>query len=318
MSAGDSIVSVQNVYKKFETTRAVSGVSFTVERGEVFGLLGPNGAGKTTIANMLIGNLPPDSGAIRFNVDGQDVGRLPPRRVGYFPGDSSVYMTLPVGRLLQHAAHKRGITGEDADAIVAGWLERIGLKNRANTSLSNLSKGNQQKVQLAEAVLHGPDLVFLDEPFAGLDPVSQEMFIDLIRQLQEENVTVIISDHQMALIERVTDRVLILKSGTVVASGTLDEVRERAQSGLRVRVRLADPRAPMDLEAFKSHPGIRTAERTAAGELRLLTTAKAHPVEVMNFAKTRLRISEIFSEPASLHDVYVHLVGMEHLLADAN
>jgi ABC-2 type transport system ATP-binding protein len=305
------------LYKKFELTRAVSGVSFDVERGSVFGLLGPNGAGKTTIANLLIGNHEPDSGTVHFRVNGHVTSRLPDRAVGYFPGDSGVYMSLPIARILQHAAMKRGLPQEVADQAVGLWLERLGLRHRANTSLSNLSKGNQQKVQLAEAVLHNPAIVFLDEPFAGLDPVNQEFFIGMIRQLQQDGTTILISDHQMAIMERIVDQVLILKGGVQIAYGTLDEVRERAQAGLKIRVRLADPRAPLDLAPFVTHPSIRAVERTAGGELRLLTTANAHPVEVLNFAKTRLRISEILSEPASLHDVYIHLVGMASLLANA-
>jgi ABC-2 type transport system ATP-binding protein len=307
--ADEVIVDVQNVGKQFDRTVAVQDVTFTVNRHEVFALLGPNGAGKTTLANLLIGNYIPDSGTITYYFDRQQVGFPEGRHVAYFPGDSTVYRTLPIGRLLFHTACKRGLREDMARQVTAHWLQRIGLIHRAETALSNLSRGNQQKVQFAEAILHRPRLVFFDEPFSGLDPVNQELFIQLIRELQRDGMTILLADHNMGLVERVANRLLLINRGQIVVNGTLDRLRTMAQAGMRIRFRLADPRTPVDLSVLARHPSVRQAERTASGEIRLLTKTGVVQVEVLNFVKTQFRISEILSEPASLHDIYVQLVS---------
>ena len=304
----DTILDVRNVSKSFERATAVEDISFTVNRTEVFGLLGPNGAGKTTLANMLIGNYVTDTGSIAFHFDDGMVHRPEGKHVGYFPGDSVVYRTLPIGRLLFHTACKRGLREDDARAVTTLWLDRLGLGHRADTSLANLSRGNQQKVQFAEAILHRPRLVFFDEPFSGLDPVNQELFIDLMRELQREGMTVLVADHNMGLVERVANRMMLINRGRVVACGPLESLRTQAQAGVRIRLRLADPRVAVDLHTLARHPAVGQVERTAAGEIRLLTRSGAMPIEVLNFVKTQFRISEILSEPASLHDIYVQLI----------
>ncbi|MDX1935101.1 MAG: hypothetical protein SFU56_21090, partial [Capsulimonadales bacterium] len=140
------------------------------------------------------------------------------------------------------------------------------------------------------------------------DPVNQDLFIELIRELQQEGMTILVADHNMSLVERVANRMLLLNRGRIVAYGSLDNLRTMAQAGMRVRLRLADPRTAVDLGVLSSHPAIRQVERTAAGEIRLLTRTGAVQVEVLNFVKTQFRISEILSEPASLHDIYIQLV----------
>jgi ABC-2 type transport system ATP-binding protein len=307
--AEDKIVDVRNVSKNFDKAAAIRDVTFSVDRHEVFALLGPNGAGKTTLANLLVGNYIPDSGTISFYFDNGEVCFPEGRHVGYFPGDSTIYRTLPIGRLLFHTACKRGLREEAARQVTTHWLERIGLIHRADTALSALSRGNQQKVQFAEAVLHRPRLVFFDEPFSGLDPVNQDLFIEMIRELQQDGMTILIADHNMGLIERVAHQMLLINQGQVVANGTLDTLRNAAQAGMRIRLRLADPRAVVDLSVLARHPSVQQIERTAAGEIRLLTRTGVVQVEVLNFVKTQLRISEILSEPASLHDIYVQLVS---------
>ncbi|MDX1933971.1 MAG: ATP-binding cassette domain-containing protein, partial [Capsulimonadales bacterium] len=171
--AEDVIVDVRNVSKHFDKAAAVRDVSFTVNRQEVFALLGPNGAGKTTLSNLLVGSHVPDGGSVSFFFEDGQIGTPEGKHVGYFPGDCTIYRTLPVGRMLYHTACKRGLREDMARQVTAQWLERIGLMNRAETSLSNLSRGNQQKVQFAEAILHRPRIVIFDEPFSGLDPVNQ-------------------------------------------------------------------------------------------------------------------------------------------------
>lgn len=303
-----TVLAVRDISRRFEKTQALDRVSFHLRRGEVFALLGPNGAGKTTMAHLLQGEFPPDSGEILF-YRGEDVKpRLDAAEMGYFPGDSSIYKSLPIHRVLYHAGVRRGMSAEGAQQAADKWLARLELTARATTALGNLSRGNQQKVQFAEAVIHSPDIVFLDEPFANLDPVNQELFVALIRELQAQGMTILLSDHQMALVERLANRIAILNEGRIIAQGALNELRTQARAGLRVRLRLADPNAISDLGDLYSNPVVRLVERTASGEVRIMTSDDTLPIEILNFAKTRLRISEILAEPASLHDVYLHFL----------
>lgn len=314
----EPILTVRNIAKRFDQTQAVQDISFEVFRGEIFALVGPNGAGKTTFANMLMGNVTPDQGSIVFSIGGKRFTRLSEREIGYFPGDSATYRNLPINKALYHAGVLRGLTPEETHTAVEHWLDRLGMTSRAHVNFSNLSRGNQQKVQFAEALLHGPHIIFLDEPFAGLDPVNQELFIEIIRELQASGVTILMSDHQMSLIERLADCICILNLGQVVAIGTQDELRQVARAGIRIRVRLANPKAELNLSFLYTHPGVRLVERTKGGEVRIFTYEDTSLLEVSNFAKANLRISEIISEPATLHDVYIQCVRnhMNRLDAD--
>lgn len=311
--ADDNIVlAVRNISRRFDNTQALNNVSFQIRRGEVFALLGPNGAGKSTMAHLLQGEFPADAGEILFYRGATPKSKLDADEMGYFPGDSSIYKTLPLTRVLYHAATRRGMSAEKAQQAADQWLARLELTSRANTALGNLSKGNQQKVQFAEAVLHSPEVVFLDEPFANLDPVNQELFVAMIRELQARKITVLLSDHQMSLVERLANHICILNHGSVIAQGTLNDLRTQSRVGLRVRLRLADPNAATDLGFLYSNPAVRLVERTASGEVRIMTYDDVMPVEILNFAKTHLRISEILAEPANLHDIYVHCLTADH------
>jgi ABC-2 type transport system ATP-binding protein len=308
----DSVLVMDQISKRFDRIRALSSLSMEVRRGEVLALLGPNGAGKTTIANLLQGYITPDTGNMTFYMGSTPRSHLEEWEIGYFPGDSSIYRSLPIDRVLFHAATRRGLDPTLAQQRTDRWLERIGLSTRANTALGNLSRGNQQKVQFVEAVIHQPHLLFLDEPFTSLDPVGQELFITLIRELQGQGTTILVSDHQLSLVERIADRIGILNLGRLIALGTQEELRKQANAGIRVRLRLANTNTPINLSYLYAHPSIRVVERTAGGEVRLLTHEDAVPSEVLNFAKKNLPISEILSEPATLHDIYVKLIGADN------
>lgn len=319
ISDPEIILAVHNVSRRYGNTYALENISFEVYRGEVFAILGPNGAGKTTMAHLLQGDFTPDTGEIRYYKKGEATSELSTNEIGYFPGDSSIFKTLALNRVLYHAATRRGMSPADAQEATDKWLERLELSDRANTSLANLSRGNQQKVQFAEAVLHSPRVVFLDEPFANLDPINQELFVTLIREVQANGTTILLSDHQMTLVERLANRICILHEGLMVAQGSLEELRALSQVGVRVRVRVIDPSAPVDLHALLGHSGVRRVERTASGEIRLLTYDDTIPIEVLNFVKKNLRISEILAEPAGLHDIYVQCLtqGIQQTAAPA-
>ena len=306
----DIILDIQNIHRIYDPTHALKGVSFQARRGEVIALIGPNGAGKTTIGSIMAQREKADMGKVIYHLDEGATEEPDLSQIGFFPGDSSYYMSLAVERLLYHAATRKGLTGGEAAEATQYWLDRLGMTNRPNMALSSFSKGNQQKIQFAESVLHGPSIVYLDEPFNGLDPVNQEWFIGLIRELQETGMTILISDHHMHLLERIADRFLIMHQGRLVADGTLAMLRQRAQVGLSVRLRVVEPMS-VDLKPFRDHPAIRSVERTASGDIRMLISAAVPRNDVLNFIKQRMRLTEILAEPASLHDIYVTVFSVQ-------
>jgi ABC-2 type transport system ATP-binding protein len=222
----DPIIQFDDVAKSFAGRHAVRDLSFAVERGEIFALLGPNGAGKTTAVRMLVGIFRPDAGTIRVTIDGATMPNPPATRTGYLPEERGLYREVPVLRTLVYFGMLRGLDRRDATIRATGWLERLGLLDRRDEKIDALSKGNQQRVQLIAAILHQPALAILDEPFTGLDPVSQETFLDLVRELRRSGTTILLSAHQMDLVERTADRMLLLNHGRRILDGSLDDLRQ--------------------------------------------------------------------------------------------
>ena len=197
------MIAIRNVVKQFATVVAVADVTLDVARGEIFALLGPNGAGKTTLLRMILGLLLPDRGRIEFA--GYAV-RPPPHEIGYLPEDRGLYPDVNVIDTLTHFGALRGMDRRVARASALDWLKRMDLADRAREQLKAFSKGNQQKIQFISAILHQPVLAVLDEPFSGLDPLNQDFFLSLIQELRASGTTVVLSAHQMQLVERSADR----------------------------------------------------------------------------------------------------------------
>ncbi len=210
-------LSIQSVEKTYATVRAVAGISLDVAPGEIVALLGPNGAGKTTLLRLLVGITRPDRGRILW--EGTEHAPAP-GALGYLPEDRGLYQDVPIHRTLSYFARLRGIPGAEAQRLATEWLARLELADRRGEKLAALSKGNQQKVQFAAAVLHRPRFAILDEPFSGLDPLNQELFLDLVRGLRDAGTTVLFSAHQMPLVERLADRVFVMHRGRELLHGT--------------------------------------------------------------------------------------------------
>ena len=245
-------LTVSEVHKRFATVHAVAGVSLAVFPGEIFALLGPNGAGKTTLLRMLAGITRPDSGSVGWTGPVSARGTLNAGLSGYLPEDRGLYQDVPVLKTLAYFGRLRGMAREDAAGAARAWLERLSLADRGGEKLGALSKGNQQKVQFAAAVLHRPRFAILDEPFSGLDPLNQELFIGLVQELRDAGTTVLLSAHQMPLVERLADRVFLMHRGREIQYGTVAEILTRTkQSSLH--------------EAYIASVGV--AEAAAAGEI---------------------------------------------------
>ena len=303
----DWLVSVQGVTKRFGAVTAVDDVSLQVRDGEVFALLGPNGAGKSTLIRMLLGLQRPDQGRIVFRLDGAPA---PPRpeQVGYLPEDRGLYPDVRVLRTLVYFGVLRGMERRAARAAAQGWLERMELGDRGGEPLKALSKGNQQKVQFISAVLHRPRFAVLDEPFSGLDPINQELFLGLIREMRDGGMTVLLSAHQMQLVERLADRVMVMNRGRPVLRGTLAEIRQRWTRETRLVLRVA---GSADGSGLGAHPSVLRVEPSAPGELTLYLDPDAPLNPVLAAAAQSLDVREVRSAPVTLHEAYLRAVGGE-------
>ncbi|TVR34012.1 MAG: ATP-binding cassette domain-containing protein, partial [Balneolaceae bacterium] len=203
----------ENVVKKFAKVRAVDELSFEIRKGEIFALLGPNGAGKTTGVRMIMQIMEPDSGSITFDPSIMKGGKVDRSKLGYLPEERGLYQDAPIMKTLIYLSTLRGSDPAEAEKKASEWLDRFGILDRQADKISTLSKGNQQKVQFIASILHEPDFVVLDEPFSGFDPINQERISDCIRELRESGMTILLSAHQMQLVERIADRILLINNG---------------------------------------------------------------------------------------------------------
>jgi len=227
-------VEVKNLTKSFGSTRAVEDVSFAIEQGEIFGLLGPNGAGKTTTIRMMLDIFKPDRGMVSI-LDGP-MSEAKKKRIGYMPEERGLYQDIPLERCLLYLASLKGVPEGEARERLKSLFERFDLGAHKGKKVKELSKGMQQKAQIISTILHRPELLVIDEPFAALDPVNVQLVKDLIGELHQQGVTILMSTHQMHLVEELCERILLIDQGRVVLSGALDEIQQRF-SGHAVLVR---------------------------------------------------------------------------------
>lgn len=218
------MLEVQKLYKNYGSIVAVDGISFQAKQGKIFGLLGPNGAGKTTTMRMILNIIKPTSGKILFdnNKSLSDLYNL----VGYLPEERGLYKNSNVIDLIVYLASLKGMKKKEAKIEASKWLDKLGIKHLANHKISELSKGNQQKVQFISSVIHNPTILILDEPFTGLDPINQQEIKNLILELAALNKVLILSTHQMDIAEKLCSEIFLINNGKEVCSGELSEIKK--------------------------------------------------------------------------------------------
>lgn len=291
-----TVLEVSNLCKSYGDFRAVDGLSFAVHAGEIFGLLGPNGAGKTTTIRILMDIFKADGGDVRV------LGERPAsvrERVGYLPEERGLYKDLKVMEALVYLGRLKGVDESTAQQNAAAWLERVELQEWGKHKVKDLSRGMQQKVQFVAGLVHDPEVLILDEPFQGLDPVNVEMIKGLIRELQAAGKTVVLSAHQMNLVEELCDRIVLISRGRAVLYGSLADIkREFAPHAVRV---MTDG----DLTGI---PGV--TEIRPSGQAFLLELDGTTPQAVLAELVRRgvdVRSYEVASVP--LNDIFVQVVG---------
>jgi len=295
-------IEVQGVRKRFGELTAVDGVSFRAAEGRIFGLLGPNGAGKTTTIRMIMNIIAPDEGAVLF--DGRPIERRDKDRIGYLPEERGLYRKMQVGELLLYLASLKGVSRFDSLQRIDRWLSRFELADCRKRRVEELSKGMAQKVQFIATVLHEPQLVFLDEPFSGLDPVAAEVLREAVLELAGRGTTVLLSTHIMEQAERMCHELLLIDHGREVLSGTLEAIK--ARYGRRSVVVEFDG-DPQVLRRQPSVAGLIAYPRWVEAEL----AEGFSPDEFLAGLVGRVSIKRFEVMAPSLHKIFLSRVGRE-------
>jgi ABC-2 type transport system ATP-binding protein len=228
------VIEIQHVAKSFGPVQAVADVSFDVDRGEIFGLLGPNGAGKTTTIRLLLDIFKPDRGTV--SILNGPMNDAKNDLIGYMPEERGLYQDTPLDRCLIYLATLKGLSTAEAQSRLEPYLERFDLAKHRHKKVKELSKGMQQKAQIINTILHKPELVIIDEPFAALDPLNTQLVKDVMRELRDQGTAILMSTHQMHQVEELCDRIVLIDEGRDVLYGPLDDIRHRF-SGHAVLVR---------------------------------------------------------------------------------
>jgi ABC-2 type transport system ATP-binding protein len=310
-----SALSIRGVVKKFGNHVAVDNISFEVPRGVIYGILGPNGAGKSTTLRMINDIIAPDRGEIRV------LGDLPPgieaaRKIGYLPEERGLYPKMKVGEIVEFMGELRGLSRAESKKRGAQWLERLGLTKWLGNKVQDLSKGMQQKVQFATALLHEPEVVILDEPWSGLDPINAEVLRDIVAEIRETGRTVLFSTHQMEQAEKIVDALCIIARGKLVLEGRLRDLK--AASNADGWIALAFAGANKDkAEAVLADTSIVSERRDAEADDHDIEVKAADTQALLAAlvgAGVALRKFEVVR--ASLHQIFVDKVGPEAAVAE--
>ena len=243
-----NILEVQNLKKYFATQKAVDDISFGIPKGSIFGLLGPNGAGKTTLIRMITGIFYPDAGQIMLGGKNFDP-ESDTRRIGYMPEERGLYKKMKVGEQALYLARLKGLSKAEATTRIWDWFKRLEMGTWWGKKVEDLSKGMHQKLQFVITVLHEPELIILDEPFSGLDPVNANLIKDEIYRLSQNGATIIFSTHRMEQVEEICDQIILVNKGKKILDGTVQEVKQHFKENL-FSIQLANTPANTGCPAF--------------------------------------------------------------------
>jgi ABC-2 type transport system ATP-binding protein len=291
-------VEMSNISKSFGSLKAVNDVSFDVEKGEIFGLLGPNGAGKTTAIRIMLDIFKPDHGTV--SILGGPMTETKKDHIGYMPEERGMYQDIPLDRCLVYLATLKGLAPAEVQQRMAGYLERFDLMSSRHKKVKELSKGMQQKAQLITTLIHEPELVIIDEPFSGLDPINTQMVKDLLREQRDKGVTILMSTHQMHQVEELCDRIVLIDHGRTLLYGRLEDI-QRQFSGHAVIVGTSDE--------LPSLPGVEQVERHNSSTWRLSLSSSMSTQEVLrNLVERGTQINQFEIATPTLDEIFINVV----------
>ncbi|HKW13810.1 MAG TPA: ATP-binding cassette domain-containing protein [Candidatus Krumholzibacteria bacterium] len=293
-------VEIQNIVKRYGDYTAVDHVSLNVPAGTIYGFLGPNGAGKTSTIRMLMRILLPDEGTVR--VLGNDLANVNLDRIGYLPEERGLYKKMKLLDQLTFFGEIRGLARREARNRSGAWLERLGLADRAFHPVEELSKGMQQKVQFIATIMHEPDLLILDEPFSGLDPVNANVLKDIILEYHRRGHTIIFSTHQMDTVEKLCDYICLINKGRVLVEGTLGAVKQRyGKNGVNLRFE-------GDGTYLHTLPEVASFQDNG-NETFLRLKDGVDPGRVLDAARSRLNVTRFELAEPSVYDIFIEQVA---------
>ena len=291
---------VENVSKSFGEKLAVDNISFEIDKPGVFGLLGTNGAGKTTTIRMMLGILKKDSGEITWN--GKKVERKNVN-FGYLPEERGIYPKTKIFEQLMYFAELKGMKKEEAIKEIDYWMKRLKVEEYKNMQAEKLSKGNQQKIQFITAILHSPELIVLDEPFSGLDPVNTELLKDVIIELVGKGKYIVMSSHQMASIEEFCSNVVIINKGKTVLKGNLKEIKDSyPATKLIINVK-------QDIKPYITEQGMKVEKELDNNyEIKIENEEQAHKL-LKTLVEKNILVEKFELQRPSLNDIFIEKVG---------
>jgi ABC-2 type transport system ATP-binding protein len=301
----NTVLRVDSISKNFTHVHAVKNVTFNVGQGDIYAFLGPNGAGKTTTLRILLDIIKPDSGTIEWNLNGKTSRTPEAGHIGYLPEERGLYLDIPILKSLVYLASIRGMDKIYARKTALEWLDRLHLADRAKEKLQVLSKGNQQKIQFVASILHKPEFAILDEPFSGLDPLNQEIFIDFIKEINKQGTTILLSAHQMPLVEKIANKLFLIHDGQELYNGTLSGIYQAFGNKLIIELLLESPFEESTLLAFDGIEGIQYLD-----DLRVkLTFGNETNLKKVLLELAKLDgIKDISSHQPDLHEIFLQLV----------
>lgn len=295
------MLEVSSLKKAFGSLQAVDDVNFTIESGQIMGLIGQNGSGKTTTFRMILKLLNQDEGTIRWN--GQPFSKEFFNRVGYLPEERGLNQKMTVEHQILYFAQLRGKTKAEINPLIDQWMAEFKVVGQRKDKIKSLSKGNQQKIQLITTLIHEPDLIILDEPFSGLDPVNAELLENGIRRARDRGASIIFSSHNMNNVEELCDNMVMLKNGRQVLSGTIHEIRE---SFGRTRLFLESPLTISEIEAI---PGALSVREMSNG-LHYVTLEQAEVGrQIFELATKDGYITTFSQQPPTLEEIFKQIAG---------
>jgi ABC-2 type transport system ATP-binding protein len=299
------ILKVSSLSKSFMNLQAVNDISFSLEQGDIFAFLGPNGAGKTTTLRILLDIIKADSGRIEWNLNGGNNSLPSAEHIGYLPEERGLYLDIPIIRSLVYLASIRGMEPAAAKIAAMEWLERLELANRSKEKLQALSKGNQQKIQFIASILHKPAFAILDEPFSGLDPMNQEKFIDYIKEINKQGTTILLSAHQMSLVEKIADKVFLINNGQEVYNGSLTGIYEAFGKNHIIDLQY---KLPVTESIFQTLSGLESVSQLNDCQVQLIFGQETDLNKALSELSGIEGISNITSHKPDLHDIFLQLV----------